>query len=57
MIEENLVNILSNYGVLGLWTGVLLLERYNSQKNIMKIISSNTEALIKVKEVMNKCQR
>ena len=44
MIEE----ILTQYGVLGLWTIVLLTERYGFQKRISKIIENNTRALDKV---------
>jgi len=44
MIEE----LLKDYGVLGLWTGTLLLDRYGFQKKIMKIVENNTKALEKV---------
>jgi hypothetical protein len=53
MIEEQLVN----YGVLGIWTITLLVERYNSQKNLSKVINRNTECLNRVNSTISKCQK
>lgn len=53
MIEESLIN----YGVLGLWTLSLLYERYKTQKDLKRVIDRNTETLIKVHDVITKCQR
>jgi hypothetical protein len=53
MIEEALVN----YGVLGIWTLTLLLERYKNQQNLNKIITNNTTALTKVYEIIEKCRK
>lgn len=44
MIEESLVQ----YGVLGLWTASLLLERYYFSRNLGKQIEKNNALLIKV---------
>lgn len=44
MIEE----VLMNYGILGIWTFTLLVERYNSNHNIRKTIENNTIALTKI---------
>ena len=55
MIEVN--ELLVNYGVLGLWTITLLFDKINFQKQMKEIIIRNTQALIEIKEVMNKCRR
>lgn len=47
MIEDALVN----YGVLGLWTLSLIVEKLNFQGQIKKIIQGNTDIL---KELKNK---
>jgi hypothetical protein len=53
MIEEYLVN----YGVLGVWTLTLLIERYKIQNRLNKIIDNNTQALNKVYEIMTSCPK
>ena len=53
MIEEALLN----YGVLGLWTLSLIVERYKSTNQMRQIIENNTKALTKVYEVVSKCQK
>ena len=36
---------LLNYGVLGLWTITLLIDRYTTIKKLSKIIEDNTRAI------------
>mgnify|MGYP000013207706 CR=1 FL=1 len=45
MIEETILDILSSYGVLGLWTLWLLWQHNNHNKRIETVINNNTEAL------------
>lgn len=51
MIEEALMN----YGVLGLWTLVLLYNTQKYQNDMKALIKNNTEAFIKVYEVIKSC--
>ena len=46
MIEETLIN----YGILGVWTLTLLVEKYKFQNQMKEVIKENTEMLIKIKE-------
>ena len=46
MIEETLLN----YGILGLWTLTLLIEKYKFNKEMKDVIKENTEMLIKIKQ-------
>ncbi len=46
MIEETLIN----YGVLGIWTLSLLIDRYKTQKQITTVIENNTKTLTLVHE-------
>jgi len=46
MIEEALLN----YGILGLWTFTLLIEKYKFNTQMKGVIRENTEMLIKIKE-------
>ena len=46
MIAETLLN----YGVLGLWTISLIYEKISFQKKLQRVISKNTEMLIKVND-------
>jgi|TARA_R100000501_G_C2630136_1_gene125236 hypothetical protein len=48
MIEDTLIQ----YGVLGIWTATLLGERYIFNRQMKKVVESNTVALTKVHEVM-----
>jgi len=48
MIEETLIQ----YGVLGIWTLTLLGERYIFNRQMKKVVESNTIALTKVHEVI-----
>lgn len=41
MIEETLMN----YGVLGLWTLTLIIERATTTKKLSKVIEDNTTAI------------
>lgn len=50
MIEE----VLLNYGVLGLWTLSLIIERMTNNKQMKKVIESNTAALIKVHDCLER---
>lgn len=50
MIEEYLIN----YGVLGLWTMTLLIDKIKFQKKMINVVESNTQALILVKERMKR---
>jgi hypothetical protein len=53
MIEEALIQ----YGVLGLWTMTLLLDKLRFQKEMKDIIRNNTEAFIRHSEIIKKCSR
>lgn len=48
MIEEQLIQ----YGVLGIWTASLLLDRWRNQIKLNKVIENNTIALTKNYEVL-----
>jgi len=56
IIEDNLP-ILLNYGVLGLWTASLILDKIQSQGKLAELIVNNTTALTRVYEVIQKCQK
>jgi hypothetical protein len=63
MIEEKAIELILNYGVLGLWTTTLLYERYrtnkemkNSNEQLKKTIETNTIALTKVYEIMQRAK-
>ncbi len=43
MIEQSLMN----YGVLGLWTVTLIVERYKWQQSLTKAVNRLTEAIEK----------
>ncbi len=45
MIEETLMN----YGILGLWTATLLVEKYKFNREMKDTIKANTEMLIKIR--------
>jgi len=53
MIEE----ALANYGVLGIWTMSLLMERYIYNKKISSLIENNTVAMVKVYETITNCKK
>ena len=53
MIEEQLIN----YGVLGVWTISLLVERWKHNKDMVRVVQNNTTAITKVYEVMQKCKK
>lgn len=53
MIEEYLIN----YGVLGVWTISLLVERYKNSNKLNQVIENNTIAITRVYEVINKCKK
>lgn len=57
MMEEVIINTLSNYGVLGLWTMMLIYERFKQQKELKNTIENNTVALTRFYEVTKKCSR
>ncbi len=50
MIEETLIN----YGVLGLWTVTLLIDKIKFQKKMISVVESNTKALVLIKERMRR---
>jgi len=50
MIEQQLLN----YGVLGLWTLTLLVEKFTKLQKITNVINRNTEALNKNSYVMSR---
>lgn len=56
-METEVILLLKDYGILGLWTATLLWERYKTQANTKQVIKNNTEALTKVYEVITKCKR
>jgi hypothetical protein len=53
MIEQTLIQ----YGVLGLWTITLLIDKIKFQKEMRDVIRNNTEAFIRYTEVIRKCSR
>lgn len=53
MIEDALLN----YGVLGLWTATLLLDKIRAQKRSETVIKQNTDALIRIGETIKKCPK
>jgi len=57
MIIEDNIPILLNYGVLGLWTASLILDKIQSQGKLAELIVNNTAALTRVYEVIQKCQK
>lgn len=46
MIEENLLN----YGILGLWTTSLIIEKFKFQKEMKQVVEDNTKILIILKD-------
>lgn len=48
-------DVLLNYGVLGIWTITLLAQQYKQQTKTNKLIDNNTNALIRVYEVIHRC--
>ena len=54
MIEEELFKMILNYGVLGIWTISLLIDKRTFQKNIGRVIETNTGVLRQVKNIINK---
>ena len=50
-------NALLQYGVLGLWTITLLVEKFNHDKHLKAVIENNTTAITKTYEVIRKCQK
>ena len=57
MIENEISNMLLNYGALGLWTLTLLLDRYTSQKKTQKLIENNTLVIGKNTEMLENVRR
>ena len=45
MIEGDVISQLMNYGVLGLWTVTLMIDKWMFQKKMQKLIEDNTAAL------------
>ena len=39
------LGLLFNYGILGLWTASLIIDRYKFQKNVVIAINKLTEAI------------
>jgi uncharacterized membrane protein YsdA (DUF1294 family) len=56
MIETEILNIVSTYGVLGLWTGWLLLQHNRHQKEFKVIVENNTKALAEFKYISTECK-
>jgi hypothetical protein len=54
MIEEVTLTQLMNYGVLGLWTLTLMLDKWAFQKKMQKLIEDNTSALTLLNEKLRK---
>jgi len=46
------IELLLNYGVLGLWTAWLIYEKSGFEKKISVVIENNTNALIRVLECL-----
>jgi hypothetical protein len=53
MMEEYLIS----YGVLGIWTITLLVDKFRHQKEMRAVIQNNTEALIRVYDVLGRRRR
>jgi len=49
--------LLLTYGPLGMWTAMLLYERYRFNNRMEKTVTNNTVALTKVQEVIQKCKK
>ena len=56
-METQIIELLSNYGTLGIWTLSLLYERYISGKKTQAVIENNTIAMTKVYEVIQSCPK
>lgn len=54
---DSTIELLKDYGVLGIWTASLLWERYSTQKKMTETIDNNTIAMTKVYEVIQKCPK
>jgi len=50
-----LEDTLLNYGILGIWTVTLLIERRQFQNKVAGLIENNTIALTKCSDAMNSC--
>jgi len=53
MIESYLLN----YGILGVWTATLLVERYKYNKDMKTVIKTNSDVMTKVQMTIQKCQK
>lgn len=53
MIEDQLIN----YGVLGIWTATLLIDRYKFQNKLGKVIEENTKSNLMVYAVITNCKK
>lgn len=56
-MEIEIIEGLAQYGVLGLWTISLLVERFLHNKKTTEVIENNTTALVKIYEVVSGCPR
>lgn len=57
MMEEFITNQLAQFGVLGIWTISLLVEKWKQGTKTNQIIENNTTALTKVYEIVQKCPK
>lgn len=64
MIEEPLFKVLSNYGVLGIWTATLMLDKYyyrkkgiEDKKMMEEVIKDNTKVMSAVLETLRIVRR
>lgn len=48
MIEQNLVE----FGILGIWTGTLLYEKYNGNKQMKQAVDNNTIATNRLSQII-----
>jgi len=50
---DTIFNTLLNYGVLGIWTFTLILERTKTHKELKEVINNNTHMLGEIKETIH----
>lgn len=53
---DELTNILTNYGPLGVIAGLLFFQMNKLQSKLLDIVETNTKAFLELKSVIDKCQ-
>ena len=57
MIESNLIQLISEFGISSTLIIVIILNNFSMQKKLFSILENNTKALQKVSDVVEKCRR